>query len=46
MARAKRLLAVASDQQLRTFLVRAGDDRLALDAWTVSVGDVPWRAST
>ena len=36
-ARAKRLLPVASDTQLRTFLVRAGDDTLDLHGWTVSV---------
>ena len=37
ITRAKRLLAVASDPNLRTFLVRAGDDRLDVDGWTVSV---------
>jgi hypothetical protein len=36
--RAKRLLAVAADQQLRTFLVRASDPVVDLSAWTVSVG--------
>jgi hypothetical protein len=36
--RAKRLLSVAADQQLKTFLVRASDESIDADAWTVSIG--------
>jgi hypothetical protein len=37
VARAKRMRGVASDAQLKTFLVRAGDSSLDLTGWTVSV---------
>jgi hypothetical protein len=36
--RAKRLLSIAADQQLKTFLVRASDEAMDMNAWTVSVG--------
>jgi hypothetical protein len=37
-ARCKRLIPLASDLDLKTFVVRAGGDYKDLDAWTTSVG--------